>query len=75
MLIHFENENRAFDSEHPIKGSIYIRSNQAIPAYGIKLTLELKDMSKTRRKSGDSTRTYEMKRVVWDHHDMIYFPN
>ncbi len=46
MQIHIEGDMRAFDADHPICGHIDIDSNQAIPAYGIQLKLELVDMSK-----------------------------
>ena len=46
LQIQFEGDARAFDANHPICGQVHIQSNQAIPAYGVQLKLELVDMSK-----------------------------
>jgi len=72
MTISFEGDARAFDANHPITGTINIDSNQAIPAYGIQLKLELVDMSKE-VDHGDKGQRYPhiWKRRAWEKTEMI----
>ena len=72
MTIVFEGDSRAFDANHPIVGTINIDTNQAIPAYGIQLKLELIDSSKE-VEYGDKGQRYEhiWKRRVWELNQMI----
>ena len=76
LSITFEGDMRAFDAENPLTGTINIDTNQAIPAYGIQLKLELIDMSKE-VDYGDKGQRYEhiWKRRVWEKNEMLYcFP-
>ena len=72
MTIVFEGDSRAFDANHPIVGTINIDTNQAIPAYGIQLKLELIDSSKE-VDYGDKGQRYPhiWKRRVWELNQMI----
>ena len=72
MNIVFEGDSRAFDANHPIVGTINIDSNQAIPAYGIQLKLELIDSSKE-VDYGDKGQRYPhiWKRRSWEKNEFI----
>lgn len=76
MTIRFEGDARAFDANHPIVGMIEIDTNQAIPAYGIQLKLELIDSSKE-VDYGDKGQRYPhiWKRRVWEMNQMIVLEN
>ena len=45
IRIQFESHVRAFDPNHPIVGTVHIDAKQNIPAYGVILTLYMKDRS------------------------------
>ena len=73
MQIAFEGDSRAFDANHPIIGTINVNCQEAIPAYGIELKLELVDMSKE-VDYGDKGQRYPhiWKRRVWEKRVMVH---
>ena len=72
LKIHFEGDSRAFDSDNPIEGVINIKSDLAIPAYGIQLRLELVEKTRVEEITDES---YFSKHHVWERSEMIEFEN
>ena len=63
LHIEFEGESRAFDSEHPIVGSVRIISQQTIAAYSIIMKLVCIDMSKKTDRNDKGAPYYHTKKL------------
>ena len=79
MRLSFETEQRAFDGQHPIIGTVNINTKTSIAAYGVILTLYCKDRSIkiTRGKNGEPhvhNRTviaFEQSKVIHNFEDNV----
>lgn len=72
LQLHLEGDRRGFDADHPIVGTVVINTQEAIPAYGLQITLDLKDQSqKVDRGRHGEPHYHRFKRKAWDKSVMV----
>ena len=69
LQIVFDSEIRAFDANHPITGRIEMQLSRPISAYGIQMSLQLKNSSKVNDLTNHAD--LKLKKVVWERTEMI----